>query len=132
MNEPPPLTSAKKSGYSWLIVVVAVALFLLGALGYGLYRVVHTITTSGVTSKLDQQFGDQPIKTAVALIELHKVRTGRYPENLQQLRFTGQWDILALQSVRYIAAADGKSYFVEVQRGWIGKPAMELPPDFWN
>jgi hypothetical protein len=77
-------------------------------------------------------FGDQHLKTAVALIELHKVRTGRYPEDLGKLRFTGQWDMLALQSVRYIVAADGASYYVEVERGWIGKPKLEMPAEFWR
>lgn len=76
-------------------------------------------------------FGDQHLKTAVALIELHKVRTGRYPEDLGKLQFTGQWDLIALQSVRYVAAKDGSSYYVEVQRGWIGKPKLSMPAEFW-
>ncbi len=46
-------------------------------------------------------FGDQHLKTAVALIELHKVRFGKYPDTLRDLKFTGQWDQLALQSVGY-------------------------------
>jgi hypothetical protein len=77
-------------------------------------------------------FGDQHLKTAVALIELHKVRTGRYPEDLSKLQFTGQWDMIALQSVRYEAADDGCSYYVEVQRRWIGKPELRIPEEFWR
>src|SRR5262249_5544882 len=127
-----PLPSAKKKRSSWVIVVIGVVVLLIGSVGYGVYRAVHAITASGFTSTMDQQFGDQHLKTAVALIELHKVRNGRYPEDLTKLRFTGQWDMLALQNVRYVVAPDGKSYFVEVQRGWIGKPTLELPPEFWQ
>ena len=131
MTIPPPLPTAKTKSRRWLIIL-AITLLILGCLGYGIYRVAHAIADSGFTSQMDQQFGDQHIKTAVALIELHKVRTGRYPEDLSKLRFTGQWDMLALQSIRYTAALDGKSYFVEVQRGWIGKPTLELPAEFWQ
>jgi hypothetical protein len=134
MNAPPPLPPVKRTSYTWVIVLAIVLLMVVG-LCYGLYRAVNGITAGGVsgfTSKMDQQFGDQHLKTAVALLELHKLRTGRYPEDLKKLQFTGQWDLLALQSVRYVAAADGKTYFVEVQRGWIGKPRIELPPEFWQ
>jgi hypothetical protein len=48
------------------------------------------------TEPLDQKFGDQHLKTAVALIELHKVRYGEYPETLDDLRYTGEWDAIAL------------------------------------
>jgi hypothetical protein len=41
----------------------------------------------------DNMFGDQHLKTAVALIELHKVRYGKYPDSLRDLRFTGQCQI---------------------------------------
>ncbi len=77
-------------------------------------------------------FGDQHLKTAVALIELHKVRTGKYPGDLSELQFTGQWDMIALKSVRYVSAEDRSSYYVEVQRGWIGKPELSMPAEFWR
>jgi hypothetical protein len=128
---PPPLPPKKTTSHAWLIVLAAV-LLLLSAIGYGLVRVYRTVTHSDIVGQFDRQFGDQHIKTAVALIELHKVRNGRYPEDLGKLRHTGPWDLIALQNVRYVAAPDGASYFVEVQRGWIGKPALELPSDFWQ
>jgi hypothetical protein len=77
-------------------------------------------------------FGDQHLKTTVALIELHKVRFGRYPASLSDLKFTGQWDQIALQNVFYCANSDGTAYYVEVQRGWIGKPRLEMPEEFWK
>ena len=78
----------------------------------------------------DQQFGDQHFKTAIALIELHKVRTGSYPASLQDLKFTGEWDQIALGLVSYNRVDDG--YTLEVSRGWVGKPQLSFPPEFYT
>jgi hypothetical protein len=80
----------------------------------------------------DVQFGDQHLKTSVALIELHKVRYGKYPKDLSDLTFTGAWDAIALNSVRYRTNDMQTRYCVEVQRGWIGKPHLTMPPEFWQ
>ena len=82
------------------------------------------------TEPLDRKFGDQHLKTAVALIELHKVRYGEYPETLDDLRYTGEWDTIALHSVEYTPNAGHTAYFVEVERGWAMKPELEMPPGF--
>lgn len=78
----------------------------------------------------DQKFGDQHFKTAIALVELHKVRTGSYPESLTDLKFTGDWDQLALASVSYKRTDDG--YTLEITRGWVGKPQLSFPPEFYS
>ena len=78
----------------------------------------------------DAKFGDQNFKTAIALIELHKVRTGSYPESLGDIRFAGDWDQLALNSVEYHKVADG--YTLVVTRGWVGKPQLTFPPEFYT
>lgn len=100
------------------IAVIALAIFL--------------IVKSGVTSGPDKMFGDQHLKTAVALIELHKVRYGAYPESLDDLKFVGDWDGIALNSVRYRANAERSAYYVEVIRGWVGKPDLRMPAEFWQ
>jgi len=51
------------------------------------------------SKKADKTFGDQHFKTSIALIELHKVRFGEYPRELSDLKFMGDWDRIALQSV---------------------------------
>ncbi len=79
----------------------------------------------------DAQFGDQHLKTAVALIELHRIRFGKYPERLSDLQFTGDWDQIALNSVSYHANAAGTRYCVQVERGWVAKPKLNMPPEFW-
>lgn len=78
----------------------------------------------------DQKFGDQHFKTAVALIELHKVRFGDYPNSLSDLKFVGEWDQIALNSVKY--KRSGAGYELDVVRGWVGKPELRYPDEFWR
>ena len=77
----------------------------------------------------DAKFGDQQFKTAIALIELHNVRTGSYPQSLRDLQFTGDWDGIALGSVEYRQLASG--YELNVTRGWVAKPELAYPKEFW-
>ena len=69
-------------------------------------------------SQAGKAFEDQHLKTSVALVELHKLRTGKYPQSLSDIKFIGQWDIMALGSVRYACAEDGNSYYIEVASDW--------------
>ena len=87
---------------------------------------------SGITRPMDNKFGDQHLKTAVALVELHKVRNGEYPSSLADLEFLGDWDKIPLGVVSYCPAADKQSYYLEVQRGWAAKPDLKMPPEFWR
>ena len=112
-------------------MLVAVPLLLVALLAAG----VMMVARSGVTRPVDNMFGDQHLKTVVALVELHKVRYGAYPERLSDLEFTGQWDDMHVQMVSYCAAPDRQTYFVEVTRGWAFKPgdlAAEQPEGFWR
>ena len=107
---------------SFFAVIVVVALVLA----------IHAILVSGITSGPDKLFGDQHLKTAVALIELYKVRYGKYPKRLSDLTFIGEWDQIALNNVSYYPNADLTAYYVEVRRGWVGKPDLQMPPEFWQ
>jgi hypothetical protein len=81
--------------------------------------------------KANQQFGDQHFKTAIALIELHKVRFGEYPETLDSLKFTGDWDQIIFSSVKYQKL--DKGYELDLTNGWMGKPDfLEYPDEFWK
>ena len=110
-----------------LVVVGAVITFSLG-----LVLFVFFVVRQGFTRPVDNEFGDQHLKTTVALVELHKVRYGRYPERLKELRFAGGWDAIALGAVQYCAAPDGSRYFVQVQRGWMGRPDLKMSQEFWK
>ena len=38
----------------------------------------------------------------------------------------------ALQSVRYYPNSDRTAYYIEVETGWIGKPDLKMPDEFWR
>lgn len=80
--------------------------------------------------QVDAKFGDQHFKTAIALVELHKVRTGSYPTSLKELKFTGEWDTIAISSVEYKKV--GAGYELNVTHGWVTKPELNYPTDFWQ
>ena len=101
----------------------AIALLLSFALLAG-------VAGCGFQAAADAKFGDQHFKTVIALVELHKVRSGTYPEQLKDLQFTGDWDAIALNSVEYRRVEGG--YELNVVRGWVGKPALSYPPEFWR
>ena len=105
---------------------------LLCLLGLVIAMAVVSFVREDPTEGIDQKFGDQHLKTAVALIELHRVRYGAYPETLGDLRYTGDWDTLALQSVEYTPNPGHTASNVEVERGWTAKPEFEMPPGFWR
>jgi hypothetical protein len=132
MNAPPPISvisARKRSPLKLIIGLVAggiLILFLVGCF------VIHSIIASGITKGPDNMFGDQNLKTAVALIELNKVRYGKYPDTMRDLKFTGQWDQLAMNSVAYYPNADRTRYYIEVERGWVGKPSLQMPDEFWQ
>jgi len=124
---PPPKPGFKKKRIPIVWIVVGVlsptilVLLLFGILRY-----------SGITREMDNKFGDQHLKTVVALIELHKVRFGSYPGSLRELKFTGDWDQIALRSVRYYPNAARTAYYIELESGWIGRPDLKMPDEFWR
>lgn len=79
----------------------------------------------------NKKFGDQHFKTGIALIELHKIRFGEYPETLDSIKYTGEWDKIIWSSVKYQKLDSG--YTLDLTNGWIGKPnTLEYPDDFWK
>jgi hypothetical protein len=85
----------------------------------------------GLEEKANQQFGDQHFKTAISLIELHKIREGEYPAQLDSLKYIGEWDRMIFHSVNYKKLDVG--YELHLTKGWIGKPEdLTYPEDFWK
>src|ERR1051325_1618833 len=78
----------------------------------------------------DAKFGDQNFKTAIALIELYKVRYGHYPDALRDLRYAGGCDAIARNAGAYKRVDGG--YELDVVRGWVGRPTLSYPADFWQ
>jgi hypothetical protein len=109
---------------SWRIMNRLATVFLGGVL------ICVGLSGCNFQKEADQKFGDQHFKTAIALIELHKVRFGEYPNSLSDLKYVGEWDQIALGGVRYKRAGTG--YELDVVRGWVGKPELRYPEDFWK
>jgi|GEM_PF-542532 len=87
-------------------------------------------TGCSIKQEADAKFGDQGFKTVISLIELHKIRFGHYPESLSELKYTGDWDPIAINSVHYQRIGDG--YELDIVRGWVGQPTLSYPADFWH
>ena len=84
MIEPPPIPQPAKIAKGFFVILsIVLVLCAILCLCVGLF--IHYIGTTGLTRPFDNQFGDQHLKTAVALIELHKTRFGRYPDSLRDL-----------------------------------------------
>ncbi|HKV61626.1 MAG TPA: hypothetical protein VJO16_06920 [Candidatus Acidoferrum sp.] len=128
MYKAPPPKPRRKRSFAIIALICVGAIAIIG----GGILTFRSIISSGITKGPDNMFGDQHLKTAVALIELHQVRFGRYPGSLEELKYTGQWDQIALQSVRYYTNADRTAYYIEVERGWVGKPDLKMPAEFWR
>jgi hypothetical protein len=87
------------------------------ALIVGLLCLEASLSACAFKKEADQKFGDQHFKTAISLIELHKIRFGEYPFSLRDLKFTGDWDQIALANVEYKR---------------VGKPELKYPDEFWK
>lgn len=133
MSAPPPLphASPNRNARGWRIILGIVCSVVV-LVAVGAFATVHYLGASGITRLFDNKFGDQNLKSTVALLELHKIRYGRYPKSLRELRFKGDWDEIWLNATRYVVSPDGTKYCVEVERGWIGKPVLNYPPEFWR
>src|SRR5215470_6090933 len=91
----------------------------LSGIGLCLMALLLTACVGAFRQQADAKFGDQNFKSAVALIELHKVRFGSYPDRLTDLKFTGDWDQIWIAAVEYRKLDDG--YELNVTRGWVGE-----------
>ena len=129
------LPESKKSSElstTQIIAVIGGAVGLLILSGsVAMWAMFSFVQSSSFGKTADNMFGDQHLKTVVALVELHRVRTGEYPGSLENLKFTGSWDQGAIHSVTYCRNENGQSYYVEVRRGWVGKPELDFGDEFW-
>ena len=96
------------------------------------FAICLTLTSCGLgdfKEQANQEFGDQHFKTAISLIELHKIREGEYPETLNDIKYLGSWDMIIFNSVEYRRVKKG--YELDLINGWMGKPdEIKYPDDF--
>lgn len=131
MTGPPPLPSVKKKKRIAPYIAAGGALVLILAV-VGVVVGIRFVSKHGLTEPMDRKFGDQNLKSTVAMLELHKIRFGSYPDSLRDIKYTGDWDQIWISGVSYYPSEDRQSYYVEVQRGWVGKPTLEMPDEFWQ
>jgi hypothetical protein len=89
-----------------------------------------TLVACDFKKEADAKFGDQHFKTVIALVELHKVRSGTYPTTLKDMPFKGDWDEIAIAAVEYKKLDAG--YELNLTRGWTSKPELTYPKEFWQ
>ena len=73
---------------------------------------------------------DQRFKAVIALVELHRLRFGAYPDSLKDLQFLAPYDQASLESVRYEKLPDGYALDIITPKG--EKPGLSYPADFWK
>lgn len=96
-----------------------------------LVLVFASMSACDFQQEANNKFGDQHFKTAIALIELYKVRNGEYPASLNDIKFTGDWDAMALASVQY--KKNAKGYRLDLMNGWVGQPKdLNYSQEFWR
>jgi hypothetical protein len=114
------------------MIVIVVGVVTVGVLALSLPLIMKRSGVCAYTTLLDNKFGDQHLKTTVALLELYKTRHGRYPNRLSDLDFVGDWDRIALDRVAYYPNDTHTRYYLEVTRGWLCSPSLRYPAEFWN
>ena len=131
MNQKLTPDPTQKNKRVWQCLIAGGILFLIVAIT-GIIYGIHFLHKYGITEPIDRKFGDQNLKSTVALLELHKVRFGKYPDTLRDLKYLGDWDQIYISATRYYPSTDHQHYYVEVERGWIGKPTLTMPDEFWK
>jgi hypothetical protein len=99
---------------------------------------------NGVKDQLDKGmteagkiFGDMEFKKALGNIELHKLRTGHYPNSMRELKFLSSSDSTMFAAVEYIKLDSVYELNLKLQFPSMGggkqKPiSLKYPPEFWN
>jgi hypothetical protein len=88
-------------------------------------------------SAQSQMISDASFKSAIAQIELHKVRFGNYPNTLAELKFLSQMDSNFLEGVTYLKLDSGYELNLKENAYSLGEVDFDslkknYPPEFWK
>ena len=98
----------------------------------------------GVKDKMDEGMaeaqkilGDQEFKKAIAHIEMHKLRNGKYPKSLSDLKFLTAMDSSIFNFTEYTKLDSGyelnlKMEFPSFRENKTQTVYLHYPPEFWN
>src|SRR5690348_12662455 len=87
-------------------------------------------------SNAQQMMADWQFKSSIAQIELHKLRNGRYPNSLSELRFLSAMDSSMIRSIDYtrldsVYELNLKPEFFALQGEGIRQIELKYPAEFW-
>jgi hypothetical protein len=68
--------------------------------------------------------------TVIGLIEVHRLRTGAYPDSLGDIQFLDAAHLVSLHWVKYHKLAEG--YALDVTDAFGTASKVRFPPDFWR
>jgi hypothetical protein len=74
----------------------------------------------------------QAMSRGVGLVELHRLRHGRYPASLSDLRFLSGFDRAMLVWLEYASSEDGDAYYLAVDRDRPGAEGVTWPSGYWD
>jgi hypothetical protein len=88
-------------------------------------------------SNANQMMADWEFKTAIAQIELHKVRNGNYPNSLSELKFLSAMDSSMFSYVDYTRLDSVYELNLNMEfPSFDGKKTkrvnLQYPPEFWK
>jgi hypothetical protein len=97
------------------------------------FQIAYHLSGAGkqLSSNFNRDHEDQNFKKAIALIELHNIRFGDYPESLQEesfKEFMGDWDKFIYNAVIYSRLEGGYELNLNSQESL----QLEYPQAFWN
>ena len=80
---------------------------------------------------------DQDFKHAIGYIEIYKLRFGKYPESLYDLKYIGAFDSTIFHSVQYEKIVDGykldlTSDYTTLKGKTEGQIILKYPDEFWQ
>lgn len=113
------------------VIIIGAAIAAMGIVVLALPVITKRTGLCAYTTVPDNLFGDQNLKTTVALLELYRARHGRYPNRLSDLDFVGEWDGIVIRQTAYYPNDSRDRYYVEVTRGWLCAPTITYSPEFW-
>jgi ATP-dependent Clp protease ATP-binding subunit ClpA len=94
-------------------------------------RSVEVVPGTAFVPGMAHALQDYWFRMAIALIELHRLRSGQYPETLEDLRSSlGPFEQPVLQRVRYEKLDDGYALDNIMPRD--GEATLSYPAEFWR
>ena len=127
-ESPPPLPQEKSRSGLWAFLVVCAVLGgppIGGVNGEPLY---HRFWDH--PRLLQKVLGSKSQKPGGAFPDPHPRQFATNLFIMRDLKFTGDWDQIALMNVHYYPSANRDAYYIEVERGWMGNRLSRCPPNF--